>query len=102
MSRDPSDLGFSRAVLSANGREDLIEVFATYGIVPKQNAADQSVAKSEFILERRGKQKPGGKNHLVGEKTRETMIQMLGIDSVEECERVRERITNHPKWEEGV
>lgn len=100
MSPDPSDLGFARAVMNAETRDDLIEAFASYRIVPKRNPMQGSgVAKSEFILERRGQRKPGGKKHAIGEKTRQSAIEELKIDSEEECKQVREEIKNDPKWD---
>lgn len=91
--------GFAIDVVNADDRDDLIRIFAAYKVVPKRNPmAGSGVAKSEYVLERRGDHKPGGKNHAVGAKTRTSLIQKLGVESDTDCERVREEIKNHPKW----
>jgi hypothetical protein len=86
-------------VTDAKDRDDLIQVFAEYKIVPKRNPhANSDIAKSQYIFERRGNPKPGSKKHPFGTKTRKKKISEIGITSDEECERVREEIKNHPNW----
>jgi hypothetical protein len=95
--------GFAFDVNGANGRDDLIEVFARYKVVPKKNPMSGSgMAKSDYILERRGEEKPGGNSHAVGTETMKKLIKRLGIDSDSSCERVREEIKNHPRWGASV
>jgi hypothetical protein len=90
--------GFAIDVVNADSREELIQVFAEYRVVPEKNPmAGSSVSKSDYILKRRGG-KVGGNKHAVGTETRKSLIQKLGINSDAECERVREEIKNHPHW----
>lgn len=91
--------GFAIDAVNADGRDDLIRIFAEYKIVPKKNPMlGSGMAKSEYIIERRGDQKPGGNNHAVGVETRKSLISDLGINSDKDCKRVREEIKNHPQW----
>lgn len=84
---------------NVTGRDGLVRIFAEYKIVPKKiPMASTGYSKSDYILERRGDKKPGGNKHAVGPKTRKTLIKQLGIDSDEDCERVREEIKDHPRW----
>ena len=89
---------FALDVVNANGRDDLIKIFAEYKIVPKKNPTSGAVANSDYILERSGNEKPGGNRHAVGTETRKTLIRKLGITSYQDCRRVREDIKNHPRW----
>lgn len=90
--------GFAMAVVNADSRDALVRVLAAYKVVPKRNPmAGSGVAKSDYILERRG-QKVGSAKHAVGTQTRKALIEKLGIDSDATCEQVRAEIKAHPHW----
>lgn len=91
--------GFANEVVNANNREELVKVFAKYRVVPKKNPmAGSDVAKSDYVLERRGDRKPGGRRHAVGPQTRISLIEELGIESDTKCKKIRDKIRSHPKW----
>lgn len=85
-------------IVNTETRVQLIRVLAAYRIVPKKNPmAGTEESKSDYILERRGG-KVGSNTHAVGTQTRKSIIKKLGIDSDTQCERIREKIKNHPQW----
>lgn len=90
---------FAGEVTKADGREELIRVFARYRVVPKKNPmAGSGVEKSDYILERLGDKKPGGNKHAVGTQTRKQLIKKLGIETDKDCEQARDEIRSHPEW----
>lgn len=78
------ELGKLNSLLS--DKEDLIRWMAEHGVYPKRKPFG----------------KLGHKNYTLSGKTDELpvsrVIAVLGIKIGEDCDRVRERITNHPDW----
>lgn len=90
--------GFAMDVQNVSNQRELIRVFAEYRVVPKKNPMGATgMAKSQYILERRGKN-IGGNKHVAGPETRKQLIRDLGITNDRDCERIREEIKNHPRW----
>ncbi|KXA93436.1 hypothetical protein AKJ64_00585 [candidate division MSBL1 archaeon SCGC-AAA259E17] len=82
-------------------REDWIAFLASKKTIPTKNPwKDSGLEKSNYILKRVGQEKLGSKRHIFGKGVRKQVIKELGIKSDEECEKVREKIKNHPKWKE--
>jgi hypothetical protein len=84
----------------ASGRSDLVRVLAEYRVVPTvversdggSNLLGGS-ASPTFGLESRGEAA-----RTTDRQTTVQVVDMLGLESEEDCERVREEIENHSAW----
>ncbi|MFC7164753.1 hypothetical protein [Halospeciosus flavus] len=87
-----------KEALNTSDRQKLVKCLAEYKVVPVKNQWRKSeFGQSVGNFERRGP-KVGGNNHAFGQKTRQSVLSLLGIDEEEDVEPVREEIKSHPNW----